>query len=119
MGLFSHRVSEEESQVIPDYAKKTHRISEFFISLIAEAAYEISRKGNTRDSVSYMLDQVEICFSGMIPPHSEEHVSVARLSGDVDLLADIGLRSNHVQQSIRKVLGMRRSESEPDLRCCI
>lgn len=52
----------------------------------------------------------------MVPPHSEKHIRVSGLSWEVDLLADVGLVGDDVEEWVREVLGVGRSESKPHLR---
>lgn len=85
------------------------------VSLSAEPRNQVSRERETGNEGLHLANEFEVCLARVIPSHLHQHLCVSALRGKMDELADVVVLGYSVKQLIRKVFGVRRGESEPNI----
>lgn len=116
MAYLSHAVRKHKRHIVAHRIEQRQRVLKLVVRLAAKAANKVARQRHVRHQRAYPIDQLQVRFARVTASHALQHRRVARLRGQMDVLANVRMRLHDVQHRVGKVLGMRRRETDANAR---
>ena len=112
IGARTFGILEKESTVVAHFAHQGERLLIILFRLGVETAEKVGRNGTIRNQPADSRDPVQVPFARIFTVHHLQDARTARLSRQVNHLAQVVVCRNHAQRIVAHVFRMRRGEAD-------
>ena len=114
-GTGTHAVLGDERHIVLEFLHGLARVLELLFGLMGEAHDDVGEDGGRWQFLTDGFDDMSISGQVVVAVHALQHVLVAALDGDVDLLAEAVVLCHHFDDIILHITGMRCGVIYPKL----